>query len=73
MIGDPGNVRPGVPTLTTALRGDADVFAEVRTLAKPRHSREFSGAALDALLVLVDALATPHDGHGNATVCRTAP
>ena len=25
LIGDAGNVRPGVPTLTTALRGDAEV------------------------------------------------
>lgn len=64
VIGDAGNVRPGVPTL----RGDAEVIAEVRTLAEPRHSREFIGAAPDALLVLVHALATLHDGHGDVTV-----
>ena len=68
VIGDVGNVRPGVPTLTTALRGDAEVMAEVRTLAEPRHSGEFGGAAPDALLVLLHALATLHDDHGDVAV-----
>jgi acetylornithine deacetylase/succinyl-diaminopimelate desuccinylase-like protein len=68
VIGDAGNVRPGVPTLTTALRGDAEVVAEVRTLAEPRHSGEFGGAAPDALLVLLHALATLHDEHGDVAV-----
>ena len=63
VIGDAGNVRPGGPTLTTALRGEAQVIAEVRTLADPRHNGEFSGAAPDALLVLFgaqDGLSNPH-------------
>jgi cysteinylglycine-S-conjugate dipeptidase len=68
VIGDAGNVRPGVPTLTTALRGDAAVVAEVRTLAEPRHSGEFGGAAPDALLVLLHALATLHDDQGDVAV-----
>ncbi|MGZ8475573.1 MAG: M20/M25/M40 family metallo-hydrolase, partial [Candidatus Limnocylindria bacterium] len=68
VIGDAGNVRPGVPTLTTALRGDAAVIVEVRTLAEPRHSGEFGGAAPDALLVLLHALSTLHDEHGDVAV-----
>ena len=68
LICDAGNVRPGVPTLTTALRGDAEVILEVRTLAEARHSGEFGGAAPDALIALVRALATLHDEHGNVAV-----
>lgn len=68
LICDMGNVRPGTPTLTVALRGAADVFAEVRTLKRPVHSGEFGGAAPDALLTLVAALATLHDADGNVAV-----
>ncbi|WP_255672956.1 M20/M25/M40 family metallo-hydrolase [Glycomyces amatae] len=68
LICDMGNVRPGSPTLTVALRGAADVFVEVRTLARPVHSGEFGGAAPDALLTLVAALASLHDADGNVAV-----
>lgn len=68
LIGDAGNVRPGVPTLTFALRGYADIVVEARTLAGARHSGEFGGAVPDALVVLVHALATLHDEHGNVAV-----
>ncbi|MFE6893292.1 M20/M25/M40 family metallo-hydrolase [Streptomyces sp. NPDC057694] len=68
VIADLGNVRPGTPTLTTGLRGAAEVIVEVRTLKEPRHSGEFGGAAPDALLVLLKALATLHDVHGDVAV-----
>jgi cysteinylglycine-S-conjugate dipeptidase len=68
VIGDAGNVRPGKPTLTTALRGDAEVIVEVRTLAEARHSGEFGGAAPDALIALLHALATLHDDNGDVAV-----
>ncbi|MFI6938825.1 M20/M25/M40 family metallo-hydrolase [Streptomyces sp. NPDC050418] len=68
VIADLGNLRPGTPTLTTGLRGAAEVMVEVRTLAEPRHSGEFGGAAPDALLVLLKALATLHDEHGDVAV-----
>ena len=61
VIGDMGSVRPGVPTLTVGLRGMAGVIVEVRTLAGPKHSGQFGGAAPDALLVLLHALASLHD------------
>ncbi len=38
MIGDMGSIRPGMPTLTTALRGMANVTLEVRTLESGKHS-----------------------------------
>ncbi|MFI9504501.1 M20/M25/M40 family metallo-hydrolase [Nocardia sp. NPDC052566] len=68
LICDTGNIRAGVPTLTTALRGVADVYVEVRTLAAPVHSGQFGGAAADALLTLTAALATLHDADGNVAV-----
>ena len=68
VIGDMGSFRPGVPTLTVALRGMAMVTVEVRTLAGPKHSGQFGGAAPDALLALLHAIATLHDEHGDVTV-----
>jgi acetylornithine deacetylase/succinyl-diaminopimelate desuccinylase-like protein len=68
VIGDMGSVRPGVPTLTVALRGMAGVVVEVRTLAGPKHSGQFGGAAPDALIVLLHALAALHDEHGDVNV-----
>lgn len=68
VIADLGNLRPGTPTLTTGLRGACEVTVEVRTLAEPRHSGEFGGAAPDALLVLLRALASLHDADGDVAV-----
>jgi acetylornithine deacetylase/succinyl-diaminopimelate desuccinylase-like protein len=41
VIGDMGSFRPGVPTLTVALRGMAMLTVEARTLAGPKHSGQF--------------------------------
>jgi cysteinylglycine-S-conjugate dipeptidase len=68
VIGDMGSFRPGVPTLTVALRGMAMVTVEARTLAGPKHSGQFGGAAPDALLALARAIASLHDEHGDVIV-----
>ncbi len=68
LIGDMGSVRPGVPTLTVTLRGMAMVTVEVRTLASAKHSGQYGGAAPDALLALLRALASLHDDHGDVAV-----
>jgi acetylornithine deacetylase/succinyl-diaminopimelate desuccinylase-like protein len=68
VIGDMGSVRPGVPTLTVALRGMAMVTVEVTTLAGAKHSGQFGGAAPDALIVVLQALATLHDANGDVAV-----
>jgi cysteinylglycine-S-conjugate dipeptidase len=68
LITDMGSLRPGAPTLTVALRGTAVVTVEVTTLAGPKHSGQFGGAAPDALIVLLHALATLHDEKGNVAV-----
>jgi acetylornithine deacetylase/succinyl-diaminopimelate desuccinylase-like protein len=68
VIGDMGSVRPGVPTLTVALRGLALLTVEVRTLAAPKHSGQFGGAAPDALLALLRALTSLTDENGDVAV-----
>lgn len=68
VIADMGNLRPGTPTLTTGLRGVCELLVEVRTLAEARHSGAYGGAAPDALLALVRALAGLHDEHGDVAV-----
>jgi acetylornithine deacetylase/succinyl-diaminopimelate desuccinylase-like protein len=68
VIGDMGSIRPGVPTLTVALRGMAMLTVEARTLAGPKHSGQFGGAAPDALVALLHALASLHDEHGDVTL-----
>jgi acetylornithine deacetylase/succinyl-diaminopimelate desuccinylase-like protein len=68
VIGDMGSIRPGVPTLTIGLRGMGVVTVEVRTLAGPKHSGQFGGAAPDALITLLHALASMHDERGDVAV-----
>jgi acetylornithine deacetylase/succinyl-diaminopimelate desuccinylase-like protein len=68
VIGDMGSIRPGVPTLTIGLRGMAVVTVQVRTLAGPKHSGQFGGAAPDALITLLHALASLHDERGDVVV-----
>ena len=72
IVGDAGNMSPGVPTLTTALRGVASCTVEVRTLAGPVHSGQFGGPAPDALMALIRMLATLQDERGNPAVAGLA-
>ena len=68
LIGDGGNFAVGLPTLETTLRGIANVTVRVRTLESPMHSGMFGGAAPDALVALIQILATLHDEHGNTRI-----
>ena len=68
VIGDMGSIRPGMPTLTTALRGMANVTLQVRTLESGKHSGMYGGAAPDALLAVLRALASLHDANGDVAV-----
>jgi acetylornithine deacetylase/succinyl-diaminopimelate desuccinylase-like protein len=68
VVGDMGSIRPGVPTLTIGLRGMAVVTVAVRTLAGPKHSGQFGGAAPDSLITLIHALASTHDDNGDVIV-----
>jgi cysteinylglycine-S-conjugate dipeptidase len=68
LVVDTGNFAVGVPTLTTTLRGMTSVDVKVSGLGSAMHSGMFGGPAPDALLGLIQMLATLHDEHGNTTV-----
>lgn len=68
LIADMGSIAPGTPTLTTALRGMGNVTIEARTLRAGQHSGQYGGAAPDALLAILHAIATLHDERGDVAV-----
>ncbi len=72
VVADGGNWKVGEPTLTTTLRGLAQVDVEVRTLEGPVHSGLYGGAVPDALIALSRVLASLHDEHGNVAVAGLA-
>jgi acetylornithine deacetylase/succinyl-diaminopimelate desuccinylase-like protein len=68
LVADLGSVRPGLPTLTVALRGMAMATLEITTLGGPKHSGQYGGAAPDALIALLHVLTSLHDEHGDVAV-----
>ena len=68
VIADSGNAEVGRPTLTTTLRGTANVVVHLETLAGPVHSGMYGGGAPDALAALVRLLGTLRDEYGNTVV-----
>lgn len=68
LVVDTGNAAVGRPTVTTTLRGIANVVVHVETLAGEVHSGMFGGPAPDALAALVQMLATLRDADGNTVV-----
>jgi acetylornithine deacetylase/succinyl-diaminopimelate desuccinylase-like protein len=68
LVTDGGNIRVGQPSLTVSLRGDARVTIDVQTLASNKHTGQYGGAAPDALVVLLRALATLWDESGDVAV-----
>ena len=76
VIGDMGSVRPGVPTLTVALRGMAMVTRRGRARSPARSTAVSSAAPRpDALIALLHALASLHDDErrrGRARDCAAS-
>lgn len=68
LICDTGNFELGLPTLTSSLRGIANVVVNVKTLAGPQHSGVYGGAAPDALAALIKLLSGLTDENGNTTI-----
>lgn len=67
VVADSGNQSVGRPGITTGLRGDVSVTVRLRTIDKAVHSGLFGGGAPDALVSLVQLLASMYDESG-ATV-----
>ncbi|GGV63955.1 MULTISPECIES: dipeptidase [Streptomyces] len=68
VIGDTGNFRVGLPTVTTTLRGMTLVRVQVDTLEGNLHSGQFGGAAPDALAALIRTLDSLRAEDGSTTV-----
>lgn len=68
LIADSGNVAVGVPTLTTSLRGGAQINVTVETLKGAIHSGGFGGAAPDAAHALMVIATSLFDEHGRTTI-----
>ncbi len=68
VIGDAGNWSPGVPGLTTSLRGLVDCIVTVRTLRYAVHSGSFGGAYPDAITALARILSQLHADDGSVAV-----
>ncbi|MFE6128168.1 dipeptidase [Streptomyces sp. NPDC056437] len=68
VIGDAGNFRLGLPTVTATLRGMTLVRVQVDTLEGNLHSGQFGGAAPDALAALIRVLDSLRAEDGSTTV-----
>ncbi|WP_030377883.1 MULTISPECIES: dipeptidase [unclassified Streptomyces] len=68
VIGDSGNFRVGLPTVTTTLRGMTLLRIGVDTLEGNLHSGQFGGAAPDALAALIRVLDSLRGEDGSTTV-----
>ncbi|MCF3146587.1 dipeptidase [Streptomyces platensis] len=72
VIGDTGNFRVGLPTVTATLRGMTLVRVQVGTLEGNLHSGQFGGAAPDALAALIRILDSLRAEDGSTTVTGLA-
>lgn len=68
VIGDAGNFRVGLPTVTSTLRGMTLLRVKVDTLEGNLHSGQFGGAAPDALATLIRVLDSLRAEDGSTTV-----
>lgn len=68
VVADTGNAAVGQPTVTTTLRGIANVVVRIDTLEGEVHSGMYGGPAPDALAALIQLLSTLRDEHGDTVV-----
>ncbi|MFF3457544.1 dipeptidase [Streptomyces sp. NPDC002730] len=68
VIGDTGNFRVGLPTVTATLRGMTMIRVQVDTLEGNLHSGQFGGAAPDALAALIRVLDSLRAEDGSTVV-----
>ena len=72
VLADSANWTAEVPSLTTSLRGGANVTVEVQALRHGVHSGMYGGPVPDALTALCRLLATLHDERGDVAVAGLA-
>jgi acetylornithine deacetylase/succinyl-diaminopimelate desuccinylase-like protein len=68
VIGDAGNFRAGLPTVTASLRGMIAMRVRIDALEGNLHSGQFGGAAPDALAALIRVLDSLRAEDGTTTV-----
>ncbi len=68
VIGDSGNYRTGVPTITTSIRGVTDCVVQVRVLDQAQHSGSYGGPIPDAISALARIISKLHDDDGNVAI-----
>lgn len=73
VIGDAGNFRTGLPTVTATLRGMTMMRVQVDTLEGNLHSGQFGGAAPDALAALIRVLDSLRAKDGSTTIDGLTP
>ena len=72
VLADSANWAADVPSLTTSLRGGANVTVQVRALRHGVHSGMYGGPVPDALTALGRLRATLHDERGDVAVAGLA-
>ena len=73
VIADSGNVKIGVPTITTTLRGLADAIIEVDQPMRPVHSGMGGGIVPDAFMILSRIIASFHNEKGELLIEGLTP
>lgn len=73
VIADSGNVKIGVPTVTTTLRGLVDGIIEVDQPMRPIHSGVGGGVVPDAFMVLSRIIASFHNEKGELMIKGLTP
>ena len=73
VIADSGNVKIGVPTVTTTLRGLVDAIIEVDQPMRPIHSGVGGGVVPDAFMVLSRIIASFHNEKGELMIKGLTP
>src|SRR6056300_632720 len=73
VIADSGNVKIGVPTITTTLRGLVDAIIEVDQPMRPIHSGVGGGVVPDAFMVLSRIITSFHNEKGELMIEGLTP
>jgi acetylornithine deacetylase/succinyl-diaminopimelate desuccinylase-like protein len=67
-VADSGNIRTGVPTITTSVRGATALRVRVDVLPQAVHSGAFGGPLPDAIIALARMIASLHTDDGEVAV-----